>query len=357
MRRKIKRNVSLFMATVMIATLAISATVFADTIEDVPVLDANDLYDSGEVDGEGQRILLPRQVGTCTVYYELPAQPLEFNLPIIHDDGTRESGDPDPDISMEVTGLSKNATYGTLTKSTRNGITDAVLDLALSYNEPEGIGGKDPTDYQHVDDLGNRLGFAVIGDNALSLVLTIILNNAVEGLPNTLSAGIHDYWLGVSPHATIAMNGITADGWLLDNNETVFIAGEGCEEDTPVVVNTSSAPEASASPAAAALSVAKDKIRAAAASLKTMDAATLAAAKNVGLDLDFRQVSVLDAETVTLLQQNNSIPYNIVFEFQGQAMVVKIPAGFDFSKYKKADGTILLTDIIWAILSKQLKLG
>ncbi|MBR4574193.1 MAG: hypothetical protein IKO16_04725 [Lachnospiraceae bacterium] len=84
------------------------------------------------------------------------------------------------------------------------------------------------------------------------------------------------------------------------------------------------------------------------ASLPAANKATFAA---TGMPLDMTKVSTLDAATSTLLVANNSIPYNVTIMFNGQPFAVKIPAGFNYSRYVKTDGSINIHEVLWAVLS------
>ena len=66
-------------------------------------------------------------------------------------------------------------------------------------------------------------------------------------------------------------------------------------------------------------------------------------------------VSMLDATTAKQLVANNKIPYNVTITFNGSPFTVKIPAGFNYKSFVKADGSINIHEVIWAILSNNLK--
>ena len=76
--------------------------------------------------------------------------------------------------------------------------------------------------------------------------------------------------------------------------------------------------------------------------------------KDVGVDVDLRGITVLDSQAVLLLKQNNAIvPLNITITFQGKPFVCQIPAGFNFKKFEKSDGSIVIAELIWELISKQ----
>ena len=74
-----------------------------------------------------------------------------------------------------------------------------------------------------------------------------------------------------------------------------------------------------------------------------------------GMPLDMTSVSTVDASTANLLAANNKIPYSVTISFNGAPFTVKIPAGFNYKSYIKADGSMNIHEVLWAVLSNQLQ--
>ena len=331
MNKHVTRKLSLFLALVMALTLVMSVAVFADTLEDVPVYDGN---------GE--------QLGTCNIEYT-PNQEVELDV-----DWNQNS---EADFKVTVVKPEAGSSLEYYAPREEGGTGNVSWKMKFEFADDAAV--LDPT--KDIDDYKNgSAGYLGGLDYTFSYVLTAILNNPIQGLPSTLSTGIHHFDF---PTVTVAEDNITAlhgtgftSQFVKDTGWTPYKA-EPCEEEPVNYGSPKSEPAADASPATVALATAKARLVGAVNSLKNLSPEGLAMAKQTGFDLDLRQVPVLDAESVALLMQTNVLPYNIVFEFQGQPMICRVPAGFDFSKYVQPDGTLLLKDIIWAILSKQLKLG
>ena len=108
-------------------------------------------------------------------------------------------------------------------------------------------------------------------------------------------------------------------------------------------------PEQKAQAATAQLSAAQTTI----ASVPTLLATNSALYSRTGMPLDMTSVNTLDANTVNLLSTNNKIPYNVTITFAGNPFTVKIPAGFNYKSFVKADGSVNIHEVLWAILSGQ----
>lgn len=88
-------------------------------------------------------------------------------------------------------------------------------------------------------------------------------------------------------------------------------------------------------------------------SVPALIASNSAAYASTGMPLDMSKVNTLDASTTALLSANNKIPYNVTISFNGAPFTVKIPAGFNYSKFVKADGSMNIHEVLWAVLSGQ----
>ncbi len=112
----------------------------------------------------------------------------------------------------------------------------------------------------------------------------------------------------------------------------------------------SSAPSQSQAPAQAAQISA---VQTAVASVPTLLATNSAVYSRTGMPLNMTNVNTLDAATVNLLSTNNKIPYNVTITFAGNPFTVKIPAGFNYKSFVKADGSVNIHEVLWAVLSGQ----
>ena len=69
------------------------------------------------------------------------------------------------------------------------------------------------------------------------------------------------------------------------------------------------------------------------------------------INLDMTKVDILDRSTVNLLVLNNKFEYNIKISVAGGLInTVKIPAGFNFRPFIKADGTMNIHEVLWSII-------
>ena len=108
------------------------------------------------------------------------------------------------------------------------------------------------------------------------------------------------------------------------------------------------APEASKTPAqtaAAQLSTAQTNLTA----LSVIPAASKEVYKSSGMPLNMTSVNTVDANTTKLITANADIPYNVTFNFMGKPMVCTIPAGFNYAQFTKADGTMNIHEVLWAV--------
>jgi hypothetical protein len=96
-------------------------------------------------------------------------------------------------------------------------------------------------------------------------------------------------------------------------------------------------------------------VRTAIASVPALLESNSAAYASTGMPLNMTNVTILDADTATLLTANNKIPYIITVTFSGAPLTVKIPAGFNYKSYIKSDGSINICEVIWDVLLNDLK--
>ena len=87
------------------------------------------------------------------------------------------------------------------------------------------------------------------------------------------------------------------------------------------------------------------------AALSVIPTATKEVYKTVGMDLNMISVNTIDANTTKLIAANSDIPYNVTFLFLGKPMVCKIPAGFNYAQFTRADGTMNIHEVLWAVYS------
>lgn len=98
------------------------------------------------------------------------------------------------------------------------------------------------------------------------------------------------------------------------------------------------------------LSLAQTKLRL----LGNMSPADRAKISLDGLDLDMTKVDILDPATVKLLSPVAKFEYNIKISVAGGlTTTVKIPEGFDFRPFIKADGTMNIHEVLWSIILKK----
>ncbi len=91
------------------------------------------------------------------------------------------------------------------------------------------------------------------------------------------------------------------------------------------------------------------------ASIATLTSENKAALASTGMNLNMTNVNTIDATTANLLAANNSIPYNVTFMCGGQTMVCKIPAGFNYKQFVKADGSINIHEVLWEVFKSQMQ--
>ena len=87
------------------------------------------------------------------------------------------------------------------------------------------------------------------------------------------------------------------------------------------------------------------------AALSIIPTATKEVYKTVGMDLNMTSVNTIDANTTKLIAANSDIPYNVTFLFLGKPMVCKVPAGFNYAQFTRADGTMNIHEVLWAVYS------
>ncbi len=110
------------------------------------------------------------------------------------------------------------------------------------------------------------------------------------------------------------------------------------------------APEAAKTPAqtaAAQLTTAQTNL----AALSVIPAASKEVFKSSGMPLNMTSVNTVDSNTTKLISANSDIPYNVTFMFLGKPMVCTIPAGFNYAQFTRADGTMNIHDVLWAVYS------
>ena len=72
------------------------------------------------------------------------------------------------------------------------------------------------------------------------------------------------------------------------------------------------------------------------------------------INLDMTKVDILDRATVNLLMLNSKYEFNITISVSGGlTQTVKIPAGFDFKPFIKADGTMNIHEVLWSIIKSR----
>ncbi len=76
---------------------------------------------------------------------------------------------------------------------------------------------------------------------------------------------------------------------------------------------------------------------------------------NTGLNVNMSMVTTVDPSTVKALVSNNTVPYNIIYSYQGQLFTCRVPAGFDFTPFIKADGTINLSELLGYLIQQNAK--
>ncbi len=74
-----------------------------------------------------------------------------------------------------------------------------------------------------------------------------------------------------------------------------------------------------------------------------------------GLNINMSKITTIDAQTVKALADNNTVPYNIFYTYKGNVFACRIPAGFDFKPFIKADGTINLSELLGYLIQQNAK--
>ena len=337
MKNSFIRKLSLMPALVMILTMVMSATAFADTLDNVPIIDGS----SGQ------------QLGTCDIEYTP-------NQTVAIDDISDDDQDPDFEVTVVKPESDSRLVFNT---SDSSDSVEISWDMKLKYLNDQ---------YHTLDD--SDLSTHMSGDARClqgydytnSYVLTATLNTPIEGLPDRLSTSLNYF------------NCPTLSVPATPENPVPVIAnhGEGSGRQSLRSASQSEAPEAPETPEAQEAANYTDSNLAAsepvspsnkaldnlkwslnhwASILQGMNDDQLSMMfKDVGVDVDLRGITVLDSQAVLLMKQNNNVvPLNITITFQGKPFVCQIPVGFNFKKFEKSDGSIVIAEIIWELISKQ----
>ncbi len=76
---------------------------------------------------------------------------------------------------------------------------------------------------------------------------------------------------------------------------------------------------------------------------------------NTGLNVNMSMVTTVDPSTVKALVSNNTVPYNIIYSYQGQLFTARVPANFDFTPFIQADGSINLSQLLGYLIQENAK--
>ncbi len=329
MKNHFTRKLSLLLALVMILTMVMSVAAFADSLENVPILD----NDSGQ------------EIGRCGIEYTA-------NQVVSIDDENDTERYDDIEITVARPEEGTKLIY-TASENVSDG-SNISWQVRLLYqdNSARTIDGTQLSDHLTGD------GSWISGyDYSQAYQLTAHLYDPIEGIPDSFSTGLYYFRC---PTTTVDQ-GPYANQPILANHGEAFNSQQARAAVIPVeeeaVTYTGSNPGASeaVSPSGKALDNLKWALNHWATILQGMSDDQLSMMfKDVGVDVDLRGITVLDSQAVLLMKQNNNVvPLNITITFQGKPFVCQIPVGFNFKKFEKSDGSIVIAEIIWELISKQ----
>lgn len=189
----------------------------------------------------------------------------------------------------------------------------------------------------------------------------------ISGTPGRMTGGIGIYSVEVWYTSTNYPDGHSIR-CLVDNSLIISSAEARQEEkeeeenddddkEEPAPSNGSSQSSWTPAPASAKTTVAQSAAtqlstaQTSLAALSVIPTATKEVYKTVGMDLNMTSVNTIDANTTKLIAANSDIPYNVTFLFLGKPMVCKVPAGFNYAQFTRADGTMNIHEVLWAVYS------
>ena len=187
----------------------------------------------------------------------------------------------------------------------------------------------------------------------------------ISGTPSRMTGGIGIYSVEVWYTSTNYPDGHYIR-CLVDNSLIISSAEARQEEkeenddddkEEPAPSNGSSQSSWTPAPASAKTTVAQSAAtqlstaQTSLAALSVIPTATKEVYKTVGMDLNMTSVNTIDANTTKLIAANSDIPYNVTFLFLGKPMVCKVPAGFNYAQFTRADGTMNIHEVLWAVYS------
>ena len=327
MKNSFIRKLSLMPALVMILTMVMSVTAFAESLDNVPILD----NDSGQ------------QIGSCTITYEAN-QTVRFD--------SANDSDDDDDIEIVVVGPEAGTTLRYAAPREGSNEFQIAWDVKMEYRDDSArtLDGSDL-----VDHMAGAAQWISGYDHSCSYTLTAYLDNPIEGVPDSFSTGINYYSCPTRDVPAGPYNSTPIDANHGNASNSQRVQSTVIPEEEEAVTYTGSNPGASeaVSPSGKALDNLKRSLKHWGTIIRGMNDDQLSMFMDVGVDADLRGITVLDSQAVELLKQNNVVPINITITFQGKPFVCQIPAGFNFKKFEKSDGSIVIAEIIWELISRQ----
>lgn len=280
MKNHFTRKLSLLLALVMILTMVMSVAAFADSLENVPILD----NDSGQ------------EIGSCTITYEAN-QTVRFD--------SANDSDDDDDIEIVVVGPEEGTRLRYAAPREGSSEFQIAWDVKMEYQDDSArtLDGSDL-----VDHMAGAAQWISGYDHSCSYTLTAYLNNPIVGVPDSFSTGINYYSCPTRdvPAGPYNSTPIYANHGHAFNSQRV--QSTVIPEEEEAVTYTGSNPGASeaVSPSGKALDNLKWALNHWATILQGMSDDQLSMMfKDVGVDVDLRGITVLDSQAVLLMNRKN----------------------------------------------------
>ncbi len=277
---------------------------------------------------------------------------------------------PNPNVTYEVDNRNNNNIPFTLTMSNVTGATISFLAGGSARIDIEGtFSGFNTTDWvQYADSAGYIQPLSSSGNPLSTTIEGMITSLEGTELPSSYIGRMLPFKLGVESIRICNINGdertaveissVPFTGFSSLNygpnsskkNEEKKEENHEEEDEAPQPKKSEwrPAPEAAKTPAqtaAAQLTTAQTNL----AALSAIPAASKAVFKSSGMPLNMTSVNTIDSNTTKLITANADIPYNVTFNFMGKPMICTIPAGFNYAQFTKADGTMNIHEVLWSV--------